>query len=362
MAAQHVSEREWVDDLVEHNCKHRRTDVINYYVALKSHRFIVLAGPRDVDKIGLAQGVAQAIVGQSSYQWSWFEAHPWWSTQTGTPGHYATVHARFNALRMDDLIGLAREGERTGLPFFVGIKHMSPAEIECYFHDLPRGLLWRPDASTVRVHLPTNLFVTGTVDADREGFAALSVDLSSPYAAVVHIEHDDPAVRDRGSDNTWSRTDWQQPFVRSRIHHGNRARAKLARILPDHLKPLAPLDVLRRCLGPIALPPAVIEKTWLYLANAFDSDGQGLFVKSIAENLAIAQDNVLVQYLLPHIVAQGEAGTEGWARVRECFALNQPRISASCIYPEYSRQKAELLSNQAGPATARSGEEDDVGR
>jgi hypothetical protein len=181
--------------------------VINYYVALKSHRFVVLTGPRNVDKLSLAQGVAQAIVGQSSYRWSWFEAHPWWSTHTGTPGHYAFVHARFNALRMNDVIGLADEDEKTELPFLVGIKHMSPAEIECYYHDLPRGLLWRPDASTVRVHLPTNLFVTGTFDADREGSAALSVGLSSPYTAVVHIEHDAPTVPDGGPDTTWPRTD-----------------------------------------------------------------------------------------------------------------------------------------------------------
>jgi hypothetical protein len=124
-------------------------------------------------------------------------------------------------------------------------------------------------------------------------------------------------------------TDWRLRFVSSRIRHGNRARAKLARILPQHVQPLAPLDDLRRCLGPVALPPIAIEKAWLYLANAFDNEGLGLFVESVAENLAIAQDHVLVQYLLPHVVAQNGERADMRSKARERLALTHRRVCAT---------------------------------
>jgi hypothetical protein len=316
-----------VDYLVEQVHMYRREVVVNYYVTLKSKRFVILAGPRDVDRMRLAQGVAEALVGESTFQWSCFQAHPWWSTHTGYPAHFAIAHARFNALKLRDLIELASEGEKEGLPFFVGVKRMSRAEVACYFHDLPRSLLWRADASTVRVRLPDNLFVTGTLDVDEESNSAWSQDVSR-HTAVVHIGHDDLAFPERRRNIARPKADWEQRFIRSRVHHGNQARAKLARVLPGNLNPLAPLDELRRYLETIALPPFVLEEVWLYLANAFDDKGRGLFVESVTENLAIAQDYALLQNVLPHILAQRDAGAGAWDDVCEYLALYHPRAYA----------------------------------
>jgi hypothetical protein len=321
-----AGERELVDYLVEHVYAYRREAVVNHYVTLKSKRFVILAGPHDVDRMRLAQGVAEALVGKSTFQWSCFQAHPWWSTHTGYPSHFATAHARFNALKLSDLIEIASEDGKEGLPFFVGVKRMSLAEVECYFHDLPRGLLWRADASTVRVHLPDNLFVIGTLDVD-ENNSAWSQDVSR-YTAVVHIGHDDLAFPERRRNIAWPKADWEQQFIRSRIRHGDQAKAKLARILPGNLKPLFPLDELRRQLGVIALPPFVLEEAWLYLANAFDDEGRGLFAESVAENLAIAHDYVLVQNVLPHIMAQRDAMPGAWDEVREYLAPRFPHAYA----------------------------------
>jgi hypothetical protein len=323
-----AGEREWVDYLVDHIHGYRRDAVINYYVTLKSKRFVILTGPHEVDKMGLAQGVAQALVGQSGIQWSCFDAHPWWSTNTGTPAHFAMVHARFNALRMSDLIEFASEGEKKGIPFFVGIKRMSRAEIEGYFYDLPRGLLWQADASMIPVRLPNNLHIIGTFDVDRKGSVALSVDVSSPYAAVVHIACDDLTTGEKERDMTWARANWQHRFVKSSIHHGKEAKAKLARILPDHLDPLAPIDKLRYHLGPTNLPAFAINDAWLYLANAFDNDDRPLFADSVAENLATAQDYILVQNVLPHILPQRDAKREVCNDVDEYFARYHPRTYA----------------------------------
>ena len=322
-----ADEHELVDYLAEHVHAYRREVVINYYVTLKSKRFVVLAGPHDVDKMPLAQGVAEGLVGRPSFQWSCFQAHPWWSTHTGYPGQYAIAHAHFNALKMSDLIELALEGEREGLPFFVGVKRLSRAEVECYFHDLPRGLLWRADASTARIHLPDNLWVTGTLDLDEEDGSDWSQDVSR-YTAVVHIGHDDLAPPERRHDVARPDADWGQQFIQSRVQHGDRARAKLARVLPGNPNPLAPLNELKHHFETIDLPPFVLEEARLYLANAFDDKGRGLFVESVAENLAIALDYVLVQSVLPYILAQGDVETGTWDQVREYLALYHPRACA----------------------------------
>lgn len=322
-----TGERELVDHLVEQLRMYRRQIVVNYYVTLKGKRFVILVGPPDVDRMPLAQGIAKTLVGQPTFQWSRFQAHPWWSTHTGHPGYFAIAHARFNALKLSNLIELASENEKGRLPFFVGVERMSRAEVECYFHDLPRGLLWRADASTVCIHLPDNVWVTGTLDLDEENNFAWSRDVSH-YTAVVHVGHDDLVFPERRRNVVQPEADWGQSFVKSSIRHSEQARAKLAHILPDRLNPLAPLDKLGHRLGPIDLPSFVIEEGWFYLANAFDDEGQGLFVDSVAENLAVAQDYVLAHNVLPHILAQREVETEAWDDVREYLALHHPRVYA----------------------------------
>ena len=71
-----ADERELVNYLVEQVHTYRREVVVNYYVVLKSKRFVILTGLHDVDRMHLAQGVAEALVGESTFQWSCFQAHP----------------------------------------------------------------------------------------------------------------------------------------------------------------------------------------------------------------------------------------------------------------------------------------------
>lgn len=75
----------------------------------------------------LAQGLAETLVGRPSLQWCLFQAHPWWTTQTGVPGYFAMAHMQFNNLKLLDSIEAAEAAEAMGLPFFVGIERMSPA-------------------------------------------------------------------------------------------------------------------------------------------------------------------------------------------------------------------------------------------
>ena len=233
-------EYEIVDHLMEYIGACQREVVANYYIALKTKHFVILAGPPDVDKIRLAQGLAEVLVGWPSLQWCLFQAHPWWTAQTGVPGYYAITHAQFNTVKLLDAIETAKAIEAMGLPFFVGIERMSPAEVVCYFQDLPRGLLWQADGSTRRIRLPNNLYITGTLDVEDNDKLVLSQEVYD-HATVIEVERGQFAPTAEPLKTLQRRPDWQQMFVRSVIRRGDHARAKLVQILPDGYVPPSPL-------------------------------------------------------------------------------------------------------------------------
>jgi hypothetical protein len=320
-------ERGIVDYLVEHVNAYQREVVVNYYVALKTKPFVILAGPPDVDKMCLAQGLAEILVGWPSLQWCLFQAHPWWTTRTGAPSHFAMAHAQFNTVKLLDSIEAALAGEAIGLPFFIGIERMSPAEVVCYFDDLPRGLLWQADGSTVRIPRSKNLYITGTLDVEGQARAVLSQEVYR-HATVIQVDRGHFAPSARRRKTSQQRLDWQQRFARSTIRHGDHARAKLAQILPNGHAPFAPLDELERRLGAAGFSPFVFEEAWLYLANAFDGEGHGLFVEPVIENLRIAQDYVLMQSVLPRVSGQWAGASGIWSEVSEYLAPRFPRAYA----------------------------------
>ncbi len=168
------NERNIVDHFVQRVGAYHRECLVNYYVALKATRFVILAGPPSLNKMCLARGSAEVLVGQSSKQWSLLQAHPWWVTRPGDPGHFAIAHARFCNLKLFDVIEEASAGEAAGLPlpFFVGVERMSPAEALSYFHDLPKNRLWQPDGAVVQTYVPENLYVTFSLDVEeKDGLA-----------------------------------------------------------------------------------------------------------------------------------------------------------------------------------------------
>ncbi len=155
-----------VQQLVEHTRSCGPRAVTDYYDALRVQNFVILAGPAQVDKAGLAQALAEQVVGSNSLRNCRFQAHPWWATETGSMAFLADAHARFNELKLSGLLEMATSGESMGLPVFVVVERMSPAEVIEYFEDLPRGLLWQADGTIMHADLPKNLYLTGTWDIE----------------------------------------------------------------------------------------------------------------------------------------------------------------------------------------------------
>ncbi len=184
-------ERGTVDRLAQHLAIYPRETVLRYYCALMTRRFVILAGPAGRDKVSLARGVAEVLAGPSDSRWCLLRAHAWWTTRTGNAARFADLHARFSTLKVLAFIEEAGAAEAAQLSFFLCLEQMSPAEVLCYFDDLPRGILWQPDGSVSRVRLPGNLYVTGTIDLGQREQVFLP--RQRPAVAIVEIG---PAVAD----------------------------------------------------------------------------------------------------------------------------------------------------------------------
>lgn len=325
-------EREIVDHLVEHFDTYPRELVVNYYIALKTKHFVVLAGPPDVDKESLAQGLAEALVGRPGLQWSLIQAHPWWATRTRAPRQLAEAHARFNSLKVYDFIEAASASEHLGLPFsfLAGIKDMSPAEVVCYFEDLPRGLFWRADGTITRIDLPGNLFVTGTLNTTEHNMPLLSAQVHR-HAIVIRLVPDRCAPASGPDGPSGPKLDWQQTLITSGVGGAEEARAKLSRILPGGCAPLVEMERFVRRLGLPRLPSTAAADAWLYLANAFDLDGHGLFVDSVVENLTVARDYAMTQSVLPLISSRWLEAPQMRDTIGEHLVTRFPRAYARCL-------------------------------
>lgn len=346
-----LDERSIVDHFVERVGASNREVLVNYYVALKTKRFVILAGPPSLDKMCLARRLAEVLVPQPSKQWSLLQAHPWWVTRSGDPGHMAVAHARFSSLKLLDVIEEAWASLAAGLqsPFFVGLERMSPAEAVCYFDDLPEGLLWRPDGAVAQIRVPPNLYVTGSLDVE-ESEGSVPGEAVHRHAITISLRHDDVAPSGEARRGGQARSDWQARFVQARIHTVEQARAKLSLILADDCGALPRLEQLERHLGLASFSPTVCDEVWLYVANAFDGDGRGLFAESARENLSIAQDYALVQSILPHVsTARLESSRARSDKVKEYLAPRFPRS-----YAWMERLSGGNLDVQAG-RNARSG-------
>ena len=152
------------------------------------------------------------------------------------------------------------------------------------------------------------------------------------HATVIQVDHGHFASSSRRCETSRWRPDWPQRFVRSAIRRADHAGAKLAQILPDRYEPFAPLDELELRLGEAGFSPFVFKEACLYLANAFDGEGRGLFVEPVIENLRIAQDYVLVQSVLPRVSSQWAGASGIWSEVSEYLAPRFPRAYAWVEY------------------------------
>ena|SRR5579859_997217 len=277
--------------------------IIHVYVALNSRPLLLLSGPSQCGKIALVECLARALTGGNARQCQFMPGHAWWAGQTGNVGLFTEAQTRLNASKILALIEEAWLPENTSRVFMACLNRISPAELEGFFagtaFQLQRGELMRlPTAHfTEPIPFPHNLILIGTLDTEAD--TVLDAGLTSEIS-VIH--RSGSWTEPLGSTNSSPpNLPLEQAFLQSRIRSPKQARAKLGRVL-DPLSPMLArirgLDATLQQHGVAGLA-ATRNAMLLYLANAWDCQGAGLFDPRPAANLALALDWGLAATILP---------------------------------------------------------------
>jgi hypothetical protein len=304
--------------------------VVNLYVALKSKPLAIVAGPANSGKVAAVQTLAHVLTGGDDSRFHMLTGHAWWAGQSGNVGLFMEAQERLNAGEIIDLMGEAWRPENARRVLMACLARISPAEVAGLFAEvafqLQHGQIMQlPGLHLTRpVPFPPNLLLVGTMDVDH--FNIGEPDLLE-RATVIHWPGASKAI---SRPNRPTCAAGERTYLRARIRTKREACLKLSRILeqdPESLQPLFQVEeVLRQHV--IVLPPWVRGAVLVYLANAWDEDGSGLFDRHAARQRAVAFDLALAQYVLPHIT-RAASNSNLNRRLKSVLAKSFPHAAAT---------------------------------
>jgi DNA polymerase III delta prime subunit len=284
-----------------------RTEIVNFYVALKSKPLAILAGPAGSGKMALVRCLAQTLLGDYCLQCQLMAGHPWWAEKCENIAAFAGVQTYFTTEKLFCLIEEAWQPENTGRLFLGCLARISPAEILEYFcavaFQLRHGQLMRLGNAHLKepVPWPTNLQLIGTMDTDRydwwddDLFPYTTVILWNQAGGEAAIYPTLEAAYSNGESEFLRSSLRGEPAVHRKLHTFLGWRNGRLR---QPIRPLLEIEAVLENIG-IQLPHGAIQEALVYLANAWTRQGAGLFDPCPVDNLAIALDFAITQAILP---------------------------------------------------------------
>ncbi len=288
----------------------------SYYIALKTRPFAILSGVSGTGKTRMAELLAEALTGYSAQQFRLIPVRPDWNDSTALFGYQNILANRYVSTPFLEIARAASQPENRRKAYFVCLDEMNLAPVEHYLADYLSGLESR--AHRIPLHedvpdliLPSNLFVTGTVNVDESthGFSrkvldranTLEFDEAPPLAlgpagkGVITLDEL------LGSDAAQRQT----LFLAARVAGFGRAKERLTQIetsFPE--RALTALQTVNDILYAHRLHFAyrVRDDVLMYLANSFDAETRlGLLRPDAPENFTLALDLQILQKVLPKL-------------------------------------------------------------
>lgn len=287
-----------------------RTNITNFYVALKTKPLAILTGPEQSGKIALVQCLAQSLMGtdyssrEARLQCQVMVGHPWSFGKSENLALFTEAQMRCNTEKLLGMIEDAWRPQNAHRVFIACITRISPSELLSFFTEVSFQLRHRQLMRLGDVHFsepipfPPNLFLIGTMDTGR--FDWWDSDLLANTIVIQIAKMTRPPCKFQNH----SAISEEQVFLHSSIRSRQAAYFKIHSVLRRQREPLKPLmqieALLREEIGSFLY--RLIDETIIYLANSWSRLGNGLYAPSTTDNLAIALDMAFSQILLPGIV------------------------------------------------------------
>jgi hypothetical protein len=284
--------------------------VRNYYIALQAKPFVILTGLSGTGKTALTRLFAHALTGGSPEQYRLIAVRPDWNDPSALLGYHNIVTDRYASTPFLNTLRLASGQEMQSRPVFVCLDEMNLARVEHYFADVlsametPDGAFTLGDGQTVP--LPSNLFLTGSVNSDESThpFSRKVLDRANTLEfAEVCFTPLEPATYTAPAP-TLTPITRQRLFLSGRIPTVQAATRKLAHISPAlSERATTILSKLNGFLAPrfLHFGYRVRDEVLRYLAASFAQNGDGLLANGTEENAQTALDLQIVQKVLPRI-------------------------------------------------------------
>ncbi len=278
-----------------------REDAVGIWIALKSKPALLLAGSHPPDKDTLAMEIGKTIVGGSSERSLRLQGHPWWAGKPGSTGQLVLAQERLTSLRLAAFLEGAIRWERFPGLHFVLLLGISRAELDPYLVSLPQNLrhdLRRPQGSQ-RKGRPASVYVLATSDLMGEHLEEGEL---LDACSVILLQFAAAGAGNASTSAPAPARDLQQTLMASRRFHPLNALAAM----PPHRRGLDPLAGLRELLDLLRSekkipPPGLIEDAFLFMGNAWNAAGKGLFNPDPLSNAHLACDFWLSQAAIPRL-------------------------------------------------------------
>lgn len=295
-----------------------RSQVVNYYVSLKTNPFVILAGAAGCGKTELASLFAEALVGSESTQFALIPGAGPQSCVGGQDRHYRSLQDQFSSWRFMHLLQEAAEPGNAGKAYLVCFDALQPDELEYYFATLldvspggQRRLNLPGCPGERRPIVPPNVYITVTVNSD--GYADTLSRHVLRSAGVIECRAPEPRVAGDGAPRAASvpPAGFQRLWLRAALPDIGAAQARAVAILgPDFVTRLHCSPELQRLTWRVgyALKRQNLRELAMYVANSFDEHGRGLFDPRDPErNARIAYDAQVMQRVAWRLRAQEDA-------------------------------------------------------
>lgn len=276
--------------------------ITDLYIALKTKPLAILAGTKDAGKEVLVEKLTQALSTQGidKLQFQTLTGHAWWAT--GNMNSFVEIQTRFTFDKVVSIFEEVQLPQNSDKAFLVCLAHISPAEIQTFFADLAFQIQNNRIMRLGDIHFgepvafPKNLFIIGTMDTDE--YRWWDTDLLSKTSVIQTGKYDFSQYI--AEDTTMS---INVPELISPIRDSNMAYKRLKSLLSGEKQPFGHFLQIQEIMHNynISASNKLMDDVVIYLANAWSSNGKGLFASEPRANFEIATDILIAQLLLPYV-------------------------------------------------------------